>query len=302
MKITRLLDKPIISPEMDSCLGTNINGPSLIRVPDWLPKPLGRYYLYFAHHQGAFIRLAYADAVTGPWTIYAPGTLQLEQTSCHGHIASPDLHIDDENQRLIMYYHGPYLTRDQVAADDLAQRHPITGGQRSFVATSTDGISFVSDHEVLGSSYFRVFHWQEETIALGMPGIFFRSADGFTNFEEGPTLWDESMRHSALLQRENMMYVFYSERGAIPETINVATIELTPDWMAWSRSKASVVLAPERDYEGGHLALAPSQSGAIHDPVRQLRDPCIFEDEGRVYLLYAVAGEQGIGLAEVLGL
>ena len=33
--------------------------------------------------------------------------------------------------------------------------------------------------------------------------------------------------------------------------------------------------------------------------VNQLRDPAIFEDNGRVYLLYAVAGESGIAIAEV---
>jgi beta-xylosidase len=32
-----------------------------------------------------------------------------------------------------------------------------------------------------------------------------------------------------------------------------------------------------------------------------LRDPAIFEDtDGRVYLLYSVAGESGIGIAELL--
>ncbi|MFV1980611.1 MAG: hypothetical protein ACC655_05595, partial [Rhodothermia bacterium] len=39
----------------------NVNGPSVIRVPDWINSPLGRYYLYFAHHRGSFIRMAYAD-------------------------------------------------------------------------------------------------------------------------------------------------------------------------------------------------------------------------------------------------
>jgi hypothetical protein len=33
--------------------------------------------------------------------------------------------------------------------------------------------------------------------------------------------------------------------------------------------------------------------------VNQLRDPAIFEEDGRVFLLYAVAGEAGIAIAEV---
>ena len=36
-----------------------------------------------------------------------------------------------------------------------------------------------------------------------------------------------------------------------------------------------------------------------YEKVNQLRDPAIFEDDGRIFLLYAVAGEAGIAIAEV---
>jgi hypothetical protein len=45
--------------------------------------------------------------------------------------------------------------------------------------------------------------------------------------------------------------------------------------------------------------VAPSRRGSINEPVNQLRDPAIFEEDGRVYLLYSVAGERGIALARV---
>jgi hypothetical protein len=45
--------------------------------------------------------------------------------------------------------------------------------------------------------------------------------------------------------------------------------------------------------------VAPSYRGAINHQVNQLRDPAIFEEEGRLYLLYAVAGEHGIAIAEL---
>ena len=57
MRIERLSTNPIIRPHMDAMMGDNINGPSLIRVPDWIDNPLGRYYLYFANHKGRYIRL-----------------------------------------------------------------------------------------------------------------------------------------------------------------------------------------------------------------------------------------------------
>jgi hypothetical protein len=64
--VTRLGDGPLITPEMDARMGGNIQGPSLIKVPDWVENPLGNYYLYFADHRGTYIRMAYADEVTGP--------------------------------------------------------------------------------------------------------------------------------------------------------------------------------------------------------------------------------------------
>ena len=33
---------------------------------------------------------------------------------------------------------------------------------------------------------------------------------------------------------------------------------------------------------------------------RELRDPCIFREDGRTYLFYIVAGERGIAGAELL--
>ena len=69
----RLPGNPILRHTMDPRLVeeaqaygyVNINGPSLIRVPTWIEHPLGRYYLYFAHHKGEYIRLSYADRLEG---------------------------------------------------------------------------------------------------------------------------------------------------------------------------------------------------------------------------------------------
>src|SRR4030095_13015023 len=106
MKITRLGTQPIIVPTQHPSLGGNVNGPSLIRVPAWVNAPLGRYYLYFAHHQGRHIRLAYADDLEGPWTIHAPGALQLDESTCLDHVASPDVHVDEASRSVRMYFHG----------------------------------------------------------------------------------------------------------------------------------------------------------------------------------------------------
>jgi hypothetical protein len=289
LKIVRFSQNPILYPDMDARMGDNINGPSLIRAPDWLENPLGTYYLYFAHHQGTYIRLAYADRLEGPWTTYEPGTLRLEQTPCVRHIASPDVHVDDENKRLTMYYHGPVEERRQADA-----------GQCSFVATSSDGLHFSSGDEILGTSYFRVFQWDGYTYALSMPGIMNRSRDGFTDFERGPTLYSADMRHTALKLDGNVLSIYYSNAHDCPERILLSTIKLTPDWMNWTPSEPITVLQPETECEGASLPLVPSERGWAPEPVCQVRDPAIYREGERTYLLYSVAGERGIAIAEIV--
>ncbi len=61
------------------------------------------------------------------------------------------------------------------------------------------------------------------------------------------------------------------------------------------------VLRPEYDWEGADADLEPSVRSTAYGHVNQLRDPAIYEDaeSGRVFLVYAVAGESGIAIAEV---
>ena len=72
VRVERVLEKPIITPQLHPSIGANIQGPSLGRVPDWVKTPLGKYYLYFADHKASYIRLAYADDLRGPWRIHPP--------------------------------------------------------------------------------------------------------------------------------------------------------------------------------------------------------------------------------------
>jgi hypothetical protein len=53
------------------------------------------------------------------------------------------------------------------------------------------------------------------------------------------------------------------------------------------------------DWEGAALPAKPSIRGIAPGAVRELRDPAIFVEAGRTYLLYSVAGESGIAIAEL---
>ena len=288
MQVERFTGNPIICPDMGPSVGDNINGPSLIRVPDWVQSRLGRYYLYFGHHDGRYIRLAYADSLTGPWTIHARGVLPIPDALFAGHVASPDVHVGEVGHRIRLYYHGSDT--------------PTGGGAPQFtrVAFSEDGFQFRALPQLLGRPYFRVFSWGGYYYALAMPGVVYRSVDGVGDFQEGPTLFTRDMRHSALKLDGDVLSVFYSNVGDSPERILLSTIRLTDDWMTWEASRPTDVIAPEYSYEGGDLPNEPSVRGPAHEPVCQLRDPAIFVEDGHTYLLYSVAGERGIALAEII--
>ena len=316
--VTRLLDQPIITPDLHPSLGVNIQGPSLIRAPDWLPGRLGNYYLYFADHKGQYIRLAYADRLTGPWQVHVPGSLQISESHfavdrpplsdadfermaadrrargvqvshdlrmelTEPHIASPDVHVDESNRRILMYYHGL----------------EAAGQQHSRVALSGDGIHFTAREANLGRSYMRIFEYDGTTYALAMPGQLYRSRNGLDDFEAGPRLFNPDMRHAAVLVRGHTLYVFWTQVGHAPESILLSTIDLRGDWSQWQETEPQLVLSPERDWEGALAPVEPSVRSTAYGQVNQLRDPALYVENDQVYLLYAVAGESGIAIATV---
>ena len=288
----RLPVNPLLTPNSSPSLGTNINGPSLVRVPDWVGHPLGRYYLYFAHHKGAFIRLAYADRLTGPWKVYEPGALKLsEAPACVDHIASPDVHVDATRNEIRMYFHCPTNPAD-------AENSQVT-----FLATSKDGLHFNAQSTPLGPYYFRVFEWRGYHYAIARGGVFLRSRDGTSAFEQGPSLFDRDppylLRHAAVDLRGDELSVYYSRIGDCPERILVSRIQLRPDWTTWRASDPEEVLSPEMEYEGAKLPLKPSETSLAPGPVREVRDPAIFREGAHTYLLYSIAGESGIAIAEL---
>ena len=316
--ITRLTNAPIIPPPNASGSTVphqNINGPSLIKVPEWIDAPLARYYLYYADHKGSDIKLAYADALVGPWTIHPPGVLALHDTpylheppdmpegvdhkalevprgpgvpspledSTIPHIASPEVIVDEATRTFRLYYHGLDAFVRQI----------------SRVAVSNDGLRFEAIDEILAPPYLRMFPYRDAWYGLAMPGSFWRSEDGLSAFEPGPYLFEPDMRHSALWLRGNTLWVFWTRVGDAPECILLSTIDLTPEWGQWKESEPVEVLRPERDYEGANEPNAPSLRSSVDHPVNQLRDPAVFLEGDDAYLVYAVAGESGLAIARV---
>lgn len=292
----RLPGNPIVRPDMlPEGQGDNIDGPALVAAPDWLPGRLGRFYLYFAHHDGRSIRLAYADRLDGPWRVYGPGTLQLaDAVGCTGHVASPDIHVDEATRRIVMYFHGPDVRG---------------GGQRTYFAQSSDGIRFTAGPDPLARFYLRVVRWRGEWIGMAKGGVMYRGSapEGpFRELEQPAFPMSDpdangagDVRHVALDLESDVLRVYYSRIGDAPEHIRRARLDLRRPERQWRAESDEPVLLPEHDWEGAGLPVVPSLAGAAAGRENGLRDPAIFVHDGRRYLLYSVAGESGIAIAEL---
>ena len=286
-EVMRLSENPIITPDKNPGIGDNVNGPSLIKVPGWIPNPLGRYYLYFAHHNGKYIRLAYSQSLGGPYKVHGPGTLKLRQTVCIDHIASPDIYVDMKKLEIRMYFHCPVKDKS---------------GQHTFYAVSKDGLNFTANQEILGKSYFRIFQHDGYFYALALGGALYRSRTGLTMFQEGKNPFAQNgeteIRHLAVKVNGSVLKVFYSRIGDKPERILISTIDMSVGWSRWRATSPVTILKPEKVYEGVDLPITASIGGAAQGRVRELRDPAIYHERDKTYLLYTVAGESGIAISE----
>lgn len=303
-----LCDGPIISVDDRPELEGNVNGPSLIAAPDWLPDPPGKYLLYFAHHEGHSIRLAASNDLVGPWQMITPAPLELERSlfasqppaesqlhqeardymargadGNYPHIASPDAWVDHQTEQIRLYYHG--------RLED--------GRQRSRVALSRDGLNFAARMEIIGSPYFRIFYHADWFYAIAMPGQLYRSRDGLGDFETGPRLTQEPIRHHALLQHDIDWYVLWTRVGDSPERILLSRLDMEAEWRQWKLGETYEIHRAQKPWEGADMVPRASEYGAVKQRVNQLRDPAIFVEDGKIYLLYAIAGEQGIAIGEL---
>ncbi|QDU91437.1 hypothetical protein Pla175_48650 [Pirellulimonas nuda] len=129
--------------------------PSVIHVPDWI-APADRadadanYYMYYGTHGGQHIRMKWAASLDGPWTDFDLGGVFNGQSrrgvfdveadptrDTYDHAAAPDVHIDDANQRIILYFHGQNQPSETSSGGTRATRR-----HESFVTTSSTGLNF----------------------------------------------------------------------------------------------------------------------------------------------------------------
>ena len=339
--VTRLTDTPLVAAEMfppSAIAGlepdalANINGPSVLRMPDWAAGKQAALHMYFGHHKGKSLRLAYADRLEGPWAMYPDPIIPLADSLfepedpppdpalpepdwvgalggdyLYAHVASPDAHIDAPNRRIVMYYHG--LLRN--------------GDQQTRLATSADGLHFTPQAPLLGPPYFRATRLDGPDggmIYLSMwEGRLGRMTSWEGPVELAPRIYDgdhlpahvsgrdarhpgRRIRHGHIFAHEGRLHMTFSRIGDGPERCLHCEVVPADDWANWRFGPVSHLLRPAPGWEGGDLPMRPSIMGTAMERLHELRDPALFTDNGQVYMAYCGGGESGLGIARMDGL
>ncbi len=293
--------------------GLNINGPAVIRAPAWLKDAPGKYLMYFAHHTGEYIRLAYAEKLTGPWKVYEGGIFHIRDGAENGlswnpsHIASPEIFVDEAKREIRMYFHTPVTPAPKFDDPDYDKK-VLREKQETFLAVSTDGIHFRTNGMALGDHYMRVIPSENGGMwgfsRLGQLNFSHNGLWRFQKLSPGPIekapVTFAQMRHPSLLPVEGGVLMFYSKIADTPESILVTRISMKgEDWTEWKAEPPKLVLTVEEPWEGADLPRTPGKFGSSAREERGLRDPYVIVDEGKMYLFYTVKGEKGIALAEL---
>ncbi|QDT00913.1 hypothetical protein [Adhaeretor mobilis] len=135
--------------------GNDTAFPSVIRVPSWIP-PAERadadanYYMYYGNHGGERIRMKWAQSLEGPWTTFdlggeyngrnRRGVFDIDADSTrdtYDHVSAPDVHVDEANQQIVMYFHGQNQPSTTTSGGTSVPRK-----HESFVTTSASGLNF----------------------------------------------------------------------------------------------------------------------------------------------------------------
>ncbi|MCK5802932.1 MAG: hypothetical protein KAI66_08880, partial [Lentisphaeria bacterium] len=126
------------------------------------------------------------------------------------------------------------------------------------------------------------FSSQEEILRLGIDSVY-------------------RIRHVALHLQGDRLAIYYSNVGDAPERIKRTVVRLDRPWREWSGEAFEEILRSETSREGVDEPVERSRGGSSRTPVHQLRDPFLFVEDTRTFLLYTIAGEFGIGLTELPG-
>ena len=293
--LTTDASRQVTTKMLGKTAGQFTNGPTVIKIPDWVEDSLGTYYMYIADHHGLDIRLAFSDSLSGPWTVSPKPVLRLDETlAIREHIASPDVYINDDSQTIYMTVHGEPVS---TMYDD----------QVSVLVESQDGIVFAQDPSYAGSiwatfAYARILKIGDTFVRIDPAKRQVSRSDSIAGPFSAPVRYSlpikQRHRHASVLLDGSTIVIYYTRVRDAPERIYRATIDASQPWGEWALTNEQCVRRPELSWEGAKFPVEFSNLGPANS-VNQLRDPFIYDDGTDRALFYSYAGESGIAMVTI---
>jgi len=278
----------------------SICNPCLIKTPKWIKKKLGKYYLYFADHRGKFIKLLYSDHLDRGWKYLDKKILHLKskpKLDAYNHIASPEIYVNKKEKQIYIFTHSH--SRSKI-------------GQWTYLSNSKDGINFSKKfNKPLAPFYLRFFYHKKYYYGIVKGADLWRSRNINIKFQQCQNLLTRkksktnlhnkngSIRHLGILKKKNYLHCVFSKIGDKPERIYYTKIHLSKNYLNWKFQKIKEILRPTFPYEGSKLKLKKSKAGDAPRGENALRDPYLFVDGKKTYLIYCVKGEKNFALCEI---
>jgi len=101
----------------------------------------------------------------------------------------------------------------------------------------------------------------------------------------------------AIIKYGNEIFVFYTRIGDAPERVYAS--HLLMENHSPRLINEVEILRPLYRFEGSECNLEESSSGPSLRFENAVRDPYVFEEDGKYYLFYTIGGESGIAVCEL---
>jgi len=201
--VSKYAGNPLFNTDATTAAGfSTIYWPWVMKVTGKIASPLGNYYMWFStDHAGGSgkVGLAYANSLTGPWTIHGQ---VYQDTHSGSETETPSVVWDEPNSRFIMYYQ---------------QISPSGGiaGQATLYATSTNGTT-----------------WTRQGIAADVPsGSEYPSAH--TGYFRPFRVGDGWVAYSLLRGTNSPRFALWYSTDAVDWTLDPRPLGFGAEWLAY---------------------------------------------------------------------
>ena len=275
----------------------NINGPTVVeyRVPIFSNSKF--YLMYFGHHKGKYIRVAWSFSPTGPFKrvpLARPLLIWNVFGERKGHVASPE--VQKFGSKTYLFSHSP-------------SRYFEPGKQITYMSRLWLGIFCSRAKPIALPPYARFFSFNGSVHAItnGADVIKFDPDSlevSSISVDKSPLLVPDLMdsvkrvRHAQIVESMGLALCFFTRVGDAPERILVSKLESKSS----DGAKFSVpieLLRPTEDYEGTGQKIEPSKNGISRQSENALRDPFVAKFGNQHFLYYSTEGEKGIACAKL---